>query len=159
MSSCGYSLRGSGTMREGADGAYRSVSIPIFANDTFEPLVEYELTSALKDEIAYNGRWTLTDPSGADLSVSGRVMSFELQPLTYDPAERIQEYRIKITTEVTVTDTADGKVVWKDAGMVTFADYRVTQDITKSKINKSEAVKKASKNFAEEFVIKVLDIL
>jgi outer membrane lipopolysaccharide assembly protein LptE/RlpB len=157
--SCGYSLSGSGAMHDGAGGAYNSISIPIFTNDTFEPLIEYELTSALKTEVAYNGRWAVTDSPGAGLKVAGRVAGFELLPLSYDISERIQEYRLKILMDVSVTDTATGKVVWREAGMEAFADYRVTEDITKSKINKSEAIKKASKNFSEEFVIKVLDIL
>jgi len=156
LPSCGYTLAKTGSQAGPADGAYR-VSVPMFVNDTFEPLIERELTSALKDEIEQDGRWVLTDAANADLAVSGRVTQFDLQPLSYDAQERILEYRVRIKSDVKLTDIKTGKVIWKDPSIETFADYRVTEDITKSKIRKSEAVKKASKYFAEEFIIKVLD--
>lgn len=157
LSSCGYTLSGSSGM-DGSGTNYKSLFIPTFVNDTYEPGVESALTGAVKEEIVYDSRWRLTDSGDADLFVTGRVTSVDLLPLTYDAVERIQEYRIRIVSAVSIADR-DGNVVWKESGMVAFADYRVTEDVTKSKINKSEAVKKASKNFAEEFVIKVLDVL
>jgi len=154
--SCGYSLSRQGSQTGPSEGAH-NVSIPMFTNDTFEPLIERELTSALKDEIALDGRWVLTDAKDADIAVAGRVVSYELQPLSYDIKERIQEYRVNIKTEVKVTEVRTGKVIWKENGIETFSEYRVTRDITKSKIGKGEAIKKASKDFADEFIIKVLD--
>jgi len=159
LGSCGYSLTGSSGM-SGDDGrTYVNVSIPTFGNDTYEPRVESEMTAAIKEEIVYDSRWRLTDPEEADLIVTGTVKYVDLQPLSYDAIERIQEYRLRILTEVKVTDVKDDKVVWKKSGIETFADYRVTADVTKSKINKAEAIRKAAKTFAEEFVIKVLDVL
>jgi outer membrane lipopolysaccharide assembly protein LptE/RlpB len=156
LASCGYTLSRKGS-QAGPSAGKRNVVIPTFANDTFEPLLERELTQALKDEIAMDGRWVLTDAGDADLSVTGRVTYFELQPLSYDAKERIQEYRIEIRSEVKVTDLKTGDVIWKDPAIETFSEYRVTSDITKSKIGRGEAIKKASKDFAEEFVIKALD--
>lgn len=157
--SCGYSMGRTGTLTDGASEGYRSIAIPMFTNETFEPLVEREVTAALKEEVAYDGRLKLVDADEADLVVEGRVVRFDLQPLTFDSAERIQEYRLRIVSVVRVKEPAGDKVVWKDSSMEAFADYRVTQDVTKSKINKGEAIKKASRNFAENFVIKVLEIL
>jgi hypothetical protein len=157
LPACGYTISkaGSGTSAP-AHGAYR-VCIPTFVNDTFEPLVERDLTAALKDEIAFDGRWVLTDREDADLLVTGHVTRFELQPLSYDSRERILEYRVRIRTEVKLTEIKTGKVLWKDPGMEAISDYHVIEDITKSKINKGEAIRKASKEFAEEFIIKALD--
>jgi outer membrane lipopolysaccharide assembly protein LptE/RlpB len=157
--SCGYSMSGSGGLVNGSTGKYRTIAIPMFANDTYEPLVEREVTSALKEEVAYDGRLSLVDEADADLVVEGRIVEVDLQPLTFDAADRIQEYRIRIVAEVKVMEPSGESPVWKDSRMESFADYRVTQDVTKSKINKSEAIKKAYRNFAENFVIKVLEIL
>ncbi len=157
--SCGYSMGRTVALNEGSSLGYQTIAIPMFANETFEPLIEREVTSALKEEVAYDGRLKLVDADEADLVVEGSVVRFELQPLTFDAADRILEYRLSIVSRVTVKDTSGDKVVWKDSAIESFADYRVTEDVTKSKINKDEAIKKASRNFAENFVIKVLEIL
>lgn len=140
--SCGYSMSGTGTLADGASGGYRSIAIPMFSNDTYEPLIEREVTAALKESVAYDGRLRLVDLDDADLVVEGRIARFELQPLTFDSSERIQEYRLKIVSVVKVIESSGEKVIWKDTRMESFADYRVTQDITKSKINKQEAIKR-----------------
>jgi outer membrane lipopolysaccharide assembly protein LptE/RlpB len=157
LSGCGYTLSKTGSESGPLGGKYR-VAVPLFVNGTYEPLVEKQVTRALKDELDIDGRWVLTDRGDADLLVSGKVTKVELLPLSYDAQERILEYRVRISVDVKVSDVKTGKVLWKDPDMETFSDYRVIEDITKSKINKGEAIAKASKNFAEEFIIKVLDI-
>jgi hypothetical protein len=155
---CGYTLSKAGSNSSVAERGLYKVSVPTFVNDTYEPLIEREVTSALKDEIASDGRLVLTDGDDADMTVAGRVTSFDLQPLSYDASERILEYRVKIKTEVKLTEIKTGKVLWKDSDMETASDYRVIDDITKSKIRKGEAIRKASKEMAEDFIIKALDI-
>jgi hypothetical protein len=157
LSGCGYTMSKAGSQTGPLGGKYR-VAVPLFVNGTYEPLVEKQVTRALKDELAIDGRWVLIDGGDADLLVSGRVTKVELQPLSYDAQERILEYRVRLGVNVKVTEVKTGKVLWKDPDMETFSDYRVIVDITKSKINRDEAIEKASKNFAEEFIIKVLDI-
>ena len=157
LPACGYTLSRTSTPT-GIYGGANKVVVPMFINDTFEPLVEKELTAALTNKLAIDGRWILTDRKNADLVVTGRVTQFELVPLSYDAKERILEYRVRIKTEVKVTDIKTDKVLWKDPGIETFSEYRVTEDVTKSKISRQEAIKKASRDFAEDFIIKALDI-
>jgi outer membrane lipopolysaccharide assembly protein LptE/RlpB len=157
LSACGYTMSKAGSQAGPMGGKYR-VAVPLFVNGTYEPLVEKQVTSALKDELAIDGRWVLTDRGDADMLVSGKVTKVELLPLSYDAQERILEYRVRLVLDVKVTEVKSGKVLWKEQDMETFSDYRVIEDITKSKINKGEAINKASKNFAEEFIIKTLDI-
>jgi len=156
LSSCGYTNARTCNISGPAGGGCKA-TVMMFTNDTYEPLVEEDVTSALKNELALDGRWTLTDRQDADFAVTGRVSTFDLQPLSYDARERIQEYRVRLKVEVKVSDIKAGKVVWKDSGIETYSEYRVTRDITKGKIGRNEAVKKASKDFAEEFVIRALD--
>jgi len=156
FTACGYTMSRTGGAAGMSAGRYK-VSVPLFVNDTYEPLVEKELTAALKDDIASDGRWLLTDSADADLSLTGKVLSFELTPLSYDEKERVQEYRVRIKTEVKLTDLKTGKVVWKDRAIETFSEYRVIRDVTKTKIGRGEAVKKASKDFADEVIIKAME--
>ncbi len=157
LPACGYTISKAGSGPGAPEHGVYKVSVPTFVNDTFEPLIEKDLTAALKNEIASDGRWVLTDTKDADLTLTGRVSKFELLPLSYDSHERILEYRVRIRAEVKLTEIKTGKVLWKESGMESISDYHVVQDITKSKINKGEAIKKASKDFAEEFIIEALD--
>ncbi|MHB8173036.1 MAG: LptE family protein [Nitrospirota bacterium] len=156
LPACGYQLARTGSGTGNASGKYK-VSIPMFKNDSWEPLVEKDVTDALKEEIALDGRWVITDNGDADILVNGKVTRVDLQPLSYDPQERVLEYRLRMHMDVKVSDIKTGKVIWKKNDFTSFADYRVTVDVTKSKIRKSEAIKYASKRFAEEFIIRVLD--
>ncbi len=154
LNACGYTISRTGGQTGPPFGASRA-AVPLFVNDTFEPLVEKDVTAALQEEIVSDGRWSLVDRDSADVVVSGRVTQAALTPLSYDAHERIMEYRLTIKAEIKVSDKAE-KVLWKDT-LDTYADYRVTEDVTKSKIRHGEAVRKASKNMAEEFIMKVLD--
>ncbi len=157
LPACGYQLARTGTVTGKGAGKYK-VSIPLFVNDSWAPLVEKDVTEALKEDIALDGRWVLTDSGDEDILVKGRVARMELVPLSYDPSDRVLEYRLKLHMDVKVSDIKSGKVLWKEDDFVSYADYRVTVDITKSKIRREEAIKYASKNFADEFIIRVLDI-
>ncbi len=156
LPACGYQLAGRGTGTGSASGKYKAF-VMMFRNDSYEPLVEKDVTAALKEEIAIDGRWMLTDERDADILVNGRIRKVELEPLSYDPQERILEYRLIIHMDVRVSDIKTKKVIWKKDNFTSYADYRVTVDVTKSKIRKEEAIKYASKRFAEEFIIRVLD--
>ncbi len=156
LPACGYQLAGRGAGTGNTAGKYK-VFVRMFRNDSWEPLVEKDVTAALKDEIAIDGRWMLTDKDDADILVSGKVKKVELEPLSYDPQERILEYRLIMHMDVKVSDIKTKKVIWKKSDFTSFADYRVTVDVTKSKIRREEAIKYASKRFAEEFIIRVLD--
>ncbi len=156
LTACGYQLAGRGAGTGSASGKYK-VFVRMFRNDSYEPLVEKDVTAALKEEIAIDGRWMLTDEGDADILVNGKVRKVDLEPLSYDPQERILEYRLIMHTDVKVSDIKTKKVIWKKNNFTSYADYRVTVDVTKSKIRKEEAIKYASKRFAEEFIIRVLD--
>ena len=156
LNACGYTISRTDGQSGPPFGASKA-AVPLFVNDTYEPLVEKEVTAALQEDIAADGRWLLADTKDADVVVVGHVSQVALAPLSYDAKERILEYRITIKSEIKVLDKAE-KVLWKDS-IVTFADYRVTEDVTKSKIRHDEAIRKASKNMAEEFIIKVLDTI
>ena len=156
LPACGYQLAGRGAGTGNAPGKYK-VFVKMFRNDSWEPLAEKDVTAALKEEIAIDGRWMLADEGDADILVDGKVTRVELEPLSYDPQERILEYRLIMHMDVKVSDIKTKKVIWKKNDFTSFADYRVTVDVTKSKIRKEEAIKYASKRFAEEFIIRVLD--
>ncbi|MGC2423518.1 MAG: LPS assembly lipoprotein LptE [Nitrospirota bacterium] len=157
LPACGYQLARTGTVTGKGAGKYR-VSIPMFVNDSESPLVEKDVTEALKEEVALDGRWVLTDGGDEDILVKGRVVKIEFAPLSFDPNDRVLEYRLKMHLDVKVSDIKSGKVLWKEDDFVSYADYRVTVDVTKSKIRREEAIKYASQNFAQEFIIRVLDI-
>lgn len=157
LPACGYQLARTGTVTGKAAGKYK-VSIPMFVNGSESPLIEKDVTEALKEDIALDGRWVLTDSGDEDILVKGKVAKVAFSPLSYDPNDRVLEYRLKLHMDVKVSDVKSGKVLWKDGDFVSYADYRETVDVTKSKINREEAIKYASKNFADEFIIRVLDI-
>ncbi|HEY3346108.1 MAG TPA: LPS assembly lipoprotein LptE, partial [Nitrospirota bacterium] len=121
LTGCGYTLSSTGSQTGPTKGVSK-VFVPPFINDTYEPLIEKDFTAALKETLAADGRWVLTDREKSDLQVDGRVNKFTLEPLSYDEKEKILEYRVVIRTTVKVTETKTGKVVVAEQPIQTFAD-------------------------------------
>ena len=154
LSGCGYHLAGSNRLPDDI----RTIAVPVFYNETFEPSLENAVTSAVKQEFLTNSRLTVVnDPEQADLVLRGTVVSFGLTPVTFDRTTNVVvEYRVRIRASVTVENRRTQKVSWKDSAMESAAEYRVNPDTAANRVAQDHAVAEAGKRFAENIVQRVL---
>ncbi|SNB45098.1 LptE family protein [Geobacter sp. DSM 9736] len=110
MPGCGYRLSG---------GEYnssilhdRTIAVPLFKNAALRPNLETFLTAALRDVIAQRGCSTAPDDS-AELLLTGKVLSYSSNAVSYTPDDRIREYRAAITIEATLQAREGGTVLWR----------------------------------------------
>ncbi len=162
FSSCGYRLGGTGGLvPEGA----RSISIPVFINGTNEPYVDTEVTKAVVNEFLADGRLQVVGLESADLVLRGKITKYEVTPLSYTVNSYVQQYRAKLTVDVSLEDLRSKKILWQEKGIasVFISDYPVTYDslgrtdIRLTKIAKDAAIQKASQDIALTLRSRVLE--
>ena len=154
LAGCGYHLSGSQRL----PSEIRTIAVPVFHNQTFEPTLENAVTAAVKQEFLTNGRLeVVNDPDQADLVLKGTVVSFGLTPMSFDRTTSVVlEYRVRIRATVALEDRR-GKVLWKDSEMESAAEYRVHPDTAANRVAQDHAVAEAGKQFAENVVHRVLE--
>ncbi|MBI3811668.1 MAG: LptE family protein [Nitrospirae bacterium] len=155
LAGCGYHLAGSNRLPSNI----RTIAVPVFYNETFEPSVENTITTAVKQEFLTNSRLAVVnDPEEADLVLKGKIVSFGLTPLTFDRSKSVVlEYRVRIRVEVAIENRRTQKVLWKDAGMESSAEYAINPDTAANRVAQDHAIAEAGKQFAEDVVHRVLE--
>lgn len=157
LSSCGYRLSGAGAIvPEGA----RAISILTFINGTNEPYVDVEVTRAIVNEFLADGRLRVADREDADLLLRGKVISYEVVPLSYTADAYVQQYRMYLKVDASLEERKTGKVLWQEKNIESnlISSYPVTiGDIRETKTAKDAAVKKASQDIAWTIRSRILE--
>jgi outer membrane lipopolysaccharide assembly protein LptE/RlpB len=160
--SCGYHISGTGgIVPEGV----RTISVPVFFNATNEPYVDVEVTQAVVEEFMTDGRLKVVSPEEAELALRGKVVKYEVTPLSYNPQAFVQQYRVRIVVEASLEDLRSKKVIWQEKGIesVFISDYAVSfnatggADIRGTRVAKDAAIKQASQDIAWTLRSRVLE--
>ena len=110
VSGCaGYRM---GPVNGKAAGA-RSVQVKLFDNQTLEPRLVAAVNHSLRSYLQQDGTFRLE--SDGDLVVSGVLENFTRNGVNYKPSDvlAVQDYSLRLTAEVIVTDRVTKEVVLK----------------------------------------------
>jgi outer membrane lipopolysaccharide assembly protein LptE/RlpB len=157
LPSCGYHISGTGEI---VPEGLKTISIPVFFNATNEPYVDVDVTQAVVEEFMTDGRLKVTGLEDADLVLQGRIVKYEVVPLSYNPQSYVQQYRVRLMVDATLEERRTKKILWQEQGIESsfIADYAVTiGDIRTTKIAKDSALKKASQDIAWTLRSRVLE--
>src|SRR4030065_511948 len=102
LQSCGYHMAGTGSH---LTAGMKSIFIPVFENKTMEPIIEEELTTAVIREFLKDGRIEVGESSRANMVLKGSVISYKETPVSFDAVQDVLEYRVTVTTHLTLLDT------------------------------------------------------
>lgn len=155
LTGCGYQIAGNVRIPP----ELKTIAVPVFHNQTFEPVLENMITSAVKQEFLTNSRLeVVNDPGTADLVLKGTIVSFGLTPLSFDRINSVvTEYRVHIRVNVQMEDRPAGEVLWEESGMETQAEYAVSKDTAADRVAQDRAISEAGKQFAENLVSRILE--
>ena len=99
----------------------RTVSVPIFANDTFVRDVEFDLTDALIKEIEARTPYKVTPEARADTALIGTIRRVEMDQLSRSPLTGLSEEVIfSVTIDFEWRDLRTGQPI---IGREDFAGY------------------------------------
>ncbi len=115
---------------------YKKIAIQPFENKVayvdenngglYVPALETNVRSAIIDRFLFDGNLHIADADKADLVLSGEVTGIVQDTLRQDTNQNVQEYRIRVIVALTMTDTATGKILWKEPSFTGETTYFLT---------------------------------
>ena len=103
ISGCGY------TTKSLISRNINSVYIPIFGNFTFRNGLEFDLTTALKDEIMSTTKLRIAGIDDADTILTGKIVTVTEGATSSNAFDNLVESSISITVNVSLADRRTGR--------------------------------------------------
>ncbi len=161
-SGCGY------TTRSMISNKYKNIYITPFINkiditnetDTgnryrlYYPHLETDVTRKVINRFLFDGNLKPFRQSSADLILKGEVVQFRKDPVRYDDADNVTEYRISIQVNIVLWDTKEKKMLWQENNFTGEQSYFVTGTLAKSE---GTAVKEALDDLARRIVERAVE--
>lgn len=136
------------------------LDVPVFKNRTQAYHVELTMTQAVLKAFSARTAYRVVstdDSRGADAVLHGDVTGFTVYPLTYDlTTNQSSSYEVTITARVNLTDR-DGRVLYRNDRYLFREQYESTQDLVSFIQEDSAAVKRISRDFAQNLVADVTE--
>ncbi len=90
----------------------RTISVPIFDNETFETGVEAELTEAIVKRIQQDTPWRVASGTVADTELTGSITDFDLRTISFTRGTGLpQEQTYELTVDFAWRDNRSGTVL------------------------------------------------
>lgn len=119
ISGCGY------TSKSLISRKINSIYIPIFENETFRRGLEFDLTTAVKDEIMSKTKLRIVRKDSADTILTGKIVKVTEGMLSSNVADDIVESRITIYVDIKLVDRRTGRTLIDEKGLKQSAEYIV----------------------------------
>lgn len=155
LGGCGYHLAGRGNM---LPPDVRTLYVGMFSNGTYEPFLENVVTNAVTDKFVEGRQLRLVeDPAQADAVLTGKVVAYATDPISYDRNDAILEYRSRMKVRATLRRRAGGKILWQ--GDVSWSrEYRANRlDMAAQQDNEAAAIREIGDRVAGELYSRILD--
>ena len=146
---CGYHFSGHGGT---LPGNVSKLYIPLFINQTSEPLLENLLSSLVSEVFSRNEQVSQVETAGqADAVLEGRISSYRSRAVSYDRNDDVSEYRAALTVTAVLRGLPAGDPLWQ--GTVSWeADYLAAEDKTVQEDLEQQAVEEICLRLAEELL-------
>ncbi|RLB06966.1 MAG: hypothetical protein DRG59_07080 [Deltaproteobacteria bacterium] len=143
---CGYQF--AGQMTE-LGNQYKSISIPMFTNNTSESTLEKIFTKYFREEFIQNSNLPLVPSREADLIILGKIDGIKTSVVSYREAEETRESRVTIRIKLKCIQTSDNHVVWQ-GNLSYYEEYFQDPDPIITLQNRQKAIHFIAQYLAEE---------
>src|SRR5437660_6685906 len=107
LTGCGYEF---GTTVKPGSARGLQLAVPVFHNDTFEPILDKRVTEFVRRQfLQADGLTLVNEARSAPLVLSGRIRSYSLQILSFRQAQT-NEQRVTLVVAVSLRDSPAEKV-------------------------------------------------
>ncbi len=148
---CGYSLGGR------LPPHIKTVAVPLFANRTQEPAVEHFITRAVVDAFTTNGQLKVVGPESADSILEGEIVGYQLQPVSFNQAANVREYRLVVTLNLRFRDVRSNEPLLDEKGVQEKADFQTATEVSGSIAREEGALRQAARDIGRAIVFLALD--
>ena len=141
------------------------IAVPALENKTTTYRIEQKLTAATIHEFLRKTRYkVVSDPNGGDAVLTGKVLSLEALPLTFQSTSTATTSTAQATTmlvtmrcDVTLTDRASEKVLYHNDNFVFRGEYELSTDVRSFFQEGDPALERMSQDFAARLVAAVTE--
>jgi hypothetical protein len=152
---CGYEF-GTGAKPGAAYGL--RLAVPVFHNDTFEPVLDKRVTEMVRRQfLQADGLTLVNDVGAASWTIVGRITGYGLSTIAFRQGPGTTENRVTISATVLLQDTSTKKTVWAE-GYVRSAEFFQTADLAQNRSRQDRATEEAAQAMAEDIVSRVLEV-
>jgi outer membrane lipopolysaccharide assembly protein LptE/RlpB len=153
MAGCGYEF--GTTVKPGSARGLR-LAVPVFLNDTFEPILDKRLTDQIRRQfLQADGLTLVNDVESAPAVLRGKIQGYTIQTISFRNGG-VNEQRVTLRAEVQVEDPATRKVFWKET-YTSSAEFFQTNDLAQTRSRQDRATDEACQSMAENIVSRVLE--
>ncbi len=129
----------------------KTVAVPTFANLTYRPGVEVDLCKRIIDRFTFDGNLRIAPSERADSLLQGEVAGYQKQALRYRDNEKIEEYRLILSVNVSFKDLRKDKVIWEAKGFSGKTEYFPAEK------SEEDALTEAIDDLAKKIVDKTIE--
>jgi outer membrane lipopolysaccharide assembly protein LptE/RlpB len=155
LPSCGYHTAGKAAR---LPQNVHTIAVPTFQNKSQTYRIEAKLTGAVVREFNTRTQYRIvSDPSDADATMRGSVLSTQIEPLTYDSRTgRASSGIITIRMSVTLTGS-HGEVLFRNPNYLFRDQYQTSEQLSSFFEEEDPAFDRLSNDFARTLVSNVLE--
>ena len=146
IASCGYRFQADPGSRF-ADPSLR-VDLRPFANASVVPDAGAFLAGQLREEFRRAGFRGVYERMGADYLVEGVVKEIREDVISHGSDDLALEHRLTLVVNVRVAQAVQGRLLWKEEGMVEAASYFAGADFQYTESNRRAAIEEVCKRMA-----------
>jgi len=92
----------------------KTIAVPTVINRTAHYGLESKLTDAVIEELIRDGHLSVAKEKEADALLTGEIITYILEPLSYDATEVVEQYKLWVVVNLTFRDLTTGEVLWEE---------------------------------------------
>jgi len=153
LPSCMYHLGG---LKSRDMEGMKTFCVDMFANQTTQPQVSMQMTTALADALQRDGTYRMASPDTCDFRVSGVVSSVSAYGLTTNPDDTYisSEIGLNVTVHYTITDCRTSKCIKTGIVRAEGSFFNTTGNIQQARDDAlSYATRKAASDIVNQLTI------
>jgi hypothetical protein len=151
---CGYQPLEGGAGPQGP----QKLHVTGVTNDSLNPWVQAAMGSAIIRQVRLNTRIRMTDEALADVILSGRVLSYQNDPITFSLQDIGRRYRVRVLLLATLTKRGTGAVQLKQE-ITGEAYYNTGTTAADTRAAEQEATQRAAQDAARQLVALLVEEL
>jgi outer membrane lipopolysaccharide assembly protein LptE/RlpB len=120
----------------------------------YKPGMEYDVTKAVVNRFIFDGNLKVTEKKNADLILTGELIDYKKESLRYDTNDNVEEYRIRLVTNLELWDVKNKAVLWRENNFAGESTYRTGGSLAQSETN---AIRDAESDLARRIVERTVE--
>lgn len=126
----------------------KTVTIPLWENDTAEPGIEAIFTNAMVKQFATRGWLDPVSTREADTVLEGKIETVDVQPVSFSSVAIELEDRVNVVVSVTLRRKKDLSILWSSSRLIGSEVYDSTPDFNVNLRNREQALRKVATDMA-----------